>query len=357
MMFLSSSFCFYLGQRQGRKWNLAVFLGILFPSMLAAYRDSAVGTDTEMYKYIYNNIINWRWGDFFGTDIANVEAFYFLSSKIGSVLGGFSVVLFIYQFLNVLFLYLVCFRYRKYTAIWLCFLMYYCFFFPYSLNIMRQVTAVFYLLWICKYLFKEEYFKYCIGVLIGVAFHSSIVLGGTFIWIIYYSFKLPNRKKLWFILGYVVLLIVLFIGFRNIGYLLEYLPIGRLSKYANHYIGAQSAYISNTDILYRVFFFLIIWFTLRFNNVSKKYRTTYIILAITEIILICLGIYNESLYRLALYITAFYLLIIPVALKMTPFTSSSKLLVNTLWVMMCIVYWWYTMVYRNTNETIPYQFS
>lgn len=49
IVFLISSFLFYIAAKREKKWNMTAIFAILIPSLLAGLRDLSIGTDTIVY--------------------------------------------------------------------------------------------------------------------------------------------------------------------------------------------------------------------------------------------------------------------------------------------------------------------
>lgn len=353
IFFLLSCTFLFQAQKQNKKWNIWAIIGLLIPTLLASLRNENVGTDTGMYLYIYNSIKDWTITDFTTTKAANVELFYYFTSIISKQLTGFSSLLFIFQALNVYFLYSTSYRLKKHLSISLVFFLYYIFLYSYSLNIMRQITAVMYIVWLSKYLIEGKCKIYIIGSILGIFIHSTAILGGFFVWICYKVYSASSNKRLKYFIFACAGIILLYFIFSKISSLLTLIDVGEYARYGN-YLTNESSYIGKSDLLIRFIFLILIIYISSKKLLSKKQKYSFIVLLFLEIILIICGKYSPVIFRLSLYATAFDILIIPYMLNLKKITYYSRVFFKTGLILTCCFYWWYTIVLKGTNDTIPY---
>lgn len=351
--FLLSCTFLFQAQKQNKKWNIWAIIGLLIPTFLASLRNENVGTDTGMYLYIYNNIKDWTITDFITTKAANVELFYYFTSIIGKQFTGFSTLLFIFQALNVIFLYCTSYRLKDYLSISLVFFLYYIFLYSYSLNIMRQITAVMYMLWLSKYLIEGKSKLFIIGSILGILIHSTAILGGFFVWVCFKIYSVSANIRIKYFTFACVGIIILFLIFSKLGSLLALIDVGEYARYGN-YLENESSYIGKSDLLIRFMFLILVIYVSSKKLLSKKLTYSFIVLFFLEIMLIVCGKYSPVVFRLSLYATAFDILIIPYLLNLKKITYYSRVFFKIGLILTCCFYWWYTIVLKGTNDTIPY---
>lgn len=354
-LFLFSISCLLLfqGQKSSAKWNIWTILGLFLPTFFSAIRGENVGTDTPTYLFLYeaSNVLTFE--EFLTSNRISVEPFYYFASKIGSYLTGFSTVMFIYQGLTVFFLYLTAYKFRTHLKIALVFFLYFTFIYPYSLNITRQVLVMMYLIWLGTFLIKGHPWIFIIGCVGGIFIHSSIAVGAIIIYWVVLIYKSNSRKHrilMWIsaigIAGMIILI-------RKLTPLLELLDIGEMARYGN-YVAKAHSYIGKTDLVIRLLIFAILVWSYRKKIIDKKFYNAAIVLVAIEVMLIISGEVTIVIFRLALYCTCIDLMIIPYILQSNRFSRPSRLLAQWLTIGIALGYWWYTMVLRGTNETIPY---
>ena len=356
IIFGISTFLFWIGSKQKSKWNLFALLAIILPCYLAAHRGIGIGTDTETYYNLYEQCSGpYEW-EYLSLRF-NVEPSYFLISKLSSYITGFSSLSFIYQVITIGFIYLSAWEFRKYINLWLVILMYFCFMYSASLNIVRQCAAVSILLYGSKFLVKSKIKLFWLFVLTGTFVHTSCAIASCFIYAIYYiSFRLVRFKQIGIGL-YLIGLGILLIGFLKLASLLGFLGFGRMAIYADVYAVSRSSYVSVTEITYRFFFAVMIWIGCNYGIISNRIKLPYYLLFITEVSLMMLGMYNGYLVRLAAYMTVYQLFLIPMLCKSPKYAKSSAPIASAIIVITALAYWWWTIVHNGTHEVIPYYFN
>lgn len=316
---------------------------ILILSFLAALRSLDVGTDTEPYAEIYQFALTQPY------EALPVEPFYYVSSIIGGATFGFSYVLFIYQFLALLFVYICIWNYREKLDIWVAMLLYILFFYNVSLNIMRQATGVSYVFMISLFLKNDEIKKYLLFSVIGFIFHSSVLIGEALVFVVYLiSSPLHLKAKKIYIFAYLCGLVALSIFFLRILSIFEDVSVGNVGAKVSGYVSTQSEYVSMVNFLLPLYvIFVMLFFSKRLSSYQKWFIT---LLAITDMTMNIMGVYNRWFMRLTYYFCIFYCLYLPMACK-----RRAKLKLVTLSIYTFL--WFWIFVYKGSQGTIPYHFN
>ena len=357
LVFLISSLLFYIGSNRRYKWNIFILVAIFIPCYVAGARAESIGTDTTVYWGIYDAISTLNYEDFILASFS-VEPSFFMISKLSYNLGGVFYLFFIYQLITVVPIYLTAYKYKKQLNMGVVFLVYFCFLYTLSFNIMRQVAAVAILLYGTSFLFdksKHKIYKYMIFSVIGMLFHSSALIGCIFIFILYKFFYQKGQNL--YVVIYIAGLIMMLCAFLYIGPLLANINIGRFSDYGNSYAVQRSSYVSVTELLYRSLFAILIWTASFWKFIDKRYLRFYTMLLITETMIMFLGLYNGFLVRIAVYFTIFHLIGLSLIANSKRLTVSSRIVYNSLIIVFCLIYFYWTIVHNGTNEVIPYKFA
>lgn len=351
--FALSCILLFQSQHLKRKWNIWSISGLILPCIVASFRSTDVGTDTEMYHYIFESCRELTLHDFISNNNLNVEIFFYFASQLGKKISGFSFVLFIYQGLNVYFLYDISYSLKKSLSIWIVFLLYYIFLYSYSLNIVRQITCVMYVVWISKFLVQNNRMKFILGCILGFIFHSTVIVGGGIVWMCYLIYNTTGFKQKQYIFISICGMIVFSIIISKLADFLTLAEIGQTARYGN-YLGKDTSYIGKTDLLVRIIFLTLIVYLGSTGRIRKNLFYSFAILLYFEIILFFCGKYSNVIFRLSLYPTAFDILIVPYLINLKIFKRYSQLILKTSLIIFGTVYWIYTIVLNNTNDIIPY---
>lgn len=175
--FIFSSSLIYLGIKEQKELrNFFTLLGISIPVILATFRSLPVGTDTEPYYYLYN---------YYGTFSSLSDKFKILGFKeflntilihICTTIGSFNLYLFIYALFTVVFVIITLYKLVPLEVVPLSYFIYLCFFFPQSLNIMRQSLAIAIIFLGYRLIIERKWLKYLLIVFIATSIHISALL-------------------------------------------------------------------------------------------------------------------------------------------------------------------------------------
>lgn len=345
----------YQGSKNKVKWNLPSIMGLLIPTLLAAFRSNDVGTDTAMYHTMYKLATDSGKG-FIEYLITDSEIYFYLIANLSKYIGGIWFVFFTYQAVNLLCIYYISWHFRKRIAIWLVFWLYFCLLFPYSLNIMRQITAVCYILYLTIFLIENQKRKFYIGALLSIGFHASAVIGAFFVWIIFYLTSLNKNKRYIMFILFTCLIGFIYGFYLKLTPFLGILGIEKFNGYAEGYGQlSNSSYISITDLTFRLFIIMVIWFTSVTKIIKSHVTYLYALIITGELGFMMLGLYNGFLFRVALYLTVFHLFLLPFISESKNLTEYSRRIVKSIIVIMGLVYWYWVFANNGTCETIPYK--
>lgn len=166
---------------------------ILLPCIIAALRYN-VGTDYSSYVNMYNNIKGFNSIDFFGRYIFTyiVEPlFYYLCRFTYFIFDDPSVLFFLSELIISIFIYLGIKKFKIQKDIVIAYFIFLFFFFPISLNIIRQSIAMAILFFAFSCFYNKQYKLTAIFITIAGLFHFS-----SFIFYVIFIFKDFKNKKI-----------------------------------------------------------------------------------------------------------------------------------------------------------------
>ncbi|MDG3374998.1 EpsG family protein, partial [Vibrio parahaemolyticus] len=148
----------------------------LLPTFLATFRSPTVGTDTQMYQYMFEGYLKIP-HLFERLKISGFKEFLnTIIAQIGVFIGSFNVYIFIFSFVTLLIIIKSLSLYINKDAVSVSYFVYLCLFFPQSLNIMRQSLAVAIVFWGLQYILEKCPRKYVITILLAVGVHISALI-------------------------------------------------------------------------------------------------------------------------------------------------------------------------------------
>ena len=278
---------------------LIIFLGIRYE----------VGNDYTTY---YANYLGINFGTSF---VTAKEPLYWLSNYIFS----FEIFIFIYGFFTFYLLRksIIFFAYSRFLVITL--LVYYCLYFViFNVHLIRQGLAISIVLYSYTYLFKNEYKKYSLLVLIAFLIHTSAIFCLPF------GFLFNKNIKLKYQIGLLIVSILIALNssiFTNLFYsIASSLPY--LNSYLEIYrVGELENYGLSTGIIFDIC--LLVFFMFNIKKLNAKERFLYNIFFIS-VILSLLLIINPAALRLNYYFRISNIFLLPLIYiyfknKMIPF--------------------------------------
>lgn len=187
LIMLMVTFLMYVAQKKNNKKMIIIPIFLL--AVVAGIRGSDVGVDTSNYIQIfdfYNRVgIGFVKRDFLFYYIAAFLMYFFNQPQIP--LFAFALILY-----SLIILRLWDFRYSLDLRI--CSSLFFLYYFGSTMNGLRQMLAVAIIFYYSRYIKREKYKKYFIGVLIAALFHFSAVIA-VVLPLIYMFIEKPNNPK------------------------------------------------------------------------------------------------------------------------------------------------------------------
>jgi len=334
-------------------------LAVIFPCLLAALRDSTVGTDVTVYgDVIFYRSLNMGFVEYIIS--RNGEYLYLLVVYICShIIKKTSFQYFVLQALTIIPIYCTLQRSKENKYAWYGMLVYYLMLFPYSLNLMRQCIAIAIIFWGFKYVQERQLRKYLILVFVATMFHTTAVIG-LLIYPIYIlmttdmdsldesswgkkhssSFVVAIAKKYGGFISCAIILLTIFV-LTQFSEIITYLYMYSEEDYSHFYNQLNS---SNLSVIRQYVILVIPIFALYF--LSRKYYNSVdndvlpvFTFSIMAIILYQAATISAETYRVSLYFHIFVTLFVT---KLFYYKTNSK--ERWLWMLVifiCLALFWY----------------
>lgn len=369
IMFILSIIFLSLGLNYKKRiyGKFLIFIGLLFPCIMAGLRGITVGTDTKGYVLNLYNIAFKM--DSFNSLIKMSELIYFSSDKLyllityisSKWLNSFQIMLFIYQCLIIFPIYFSLKNIaKKNQDIVFGMLIFYFTLYNLSLNMVRQSIAISFVMLGFSYLKKEltlkNKFLSFLYLIIAIGFHDT-ALFGIIIYLIYLKLNNPkNNEKSKNLFCIIITCITVFSLIFYKPLLIFIANIGIYPK-ALVYINKFSNF--NIDFLGTIINVLLIIMVVLTKDQSKKMNLNYkfgLLLTILNLLISFIGIFITYTQRLSYY---FYFIII--SNYIAPLCSNNlkkgNIYLKTVIVFFAFfVYWLIVICINNNNETLPYVF-
>ena len=350
-----------------------IIISVFVPCYLAAVRDSTIGTDMQEYgEHLFQICKGTSYFEII--DNAYQEPLFILVASICSNFFNRYVYYFVLQVLVIAPIMSTVLYYGKKKA-WMGMLVYYLWFYGYTLNLMRQSIAIALIIYGVRYIFENKKNKYFLCIVIACGFHLSAILG-LLIYAIYFViiYEAPAQietvedtaryKKRFskafnnFKYRYNVVFRICCLGVMVISVFLGSMIIqgvslitGRFGYQVTH---LQSSYTFNTRyfVALVVIIFMINYRAKKNNIITSELYQLFIMLVSCGMILFQLMGISFQMYRVSLYFTCFFVVLIPMVF------CGKKRMINTLtfWCIAGIMlYLFYgSVVLHGWNGIYPY---
>lgn len=356
--FIISCFFTYLAVMQKRKKQKGSFIffaiiAIFSGAFLAGVRSSSVGTDVMTYgNYVFEaaHRSSSPIALFKAYNGIGIEPLYLL---LNFVISRFTAdthwFYFIFQFILISFIFAGSIQRdqdQPHNDAWFSMWVFYTLFYGFSLNGMRQSMAIAIIYYATKYIYIKDFKKYLIFILLATGFHYTAIIFILFYFLNKYLESSQKNAVFKDIFMIFILLIVSF-GYQYvIQFASRFIP-----KYLR-YLGGENYSFSLNPFLIRVPFLLV--FILFYTRYVKRddHIDYWIIMMMGDLLLSQLRTIMPALYRISYYFGISKLEIYPRIQDV--FTKKSKIIVNTLIVILLGVIWYYQIVVQGNEGVYPY---
>lgn len=310
---------------RGRKRYISYLIAFWIMVIISLIRFD-VGYDYPTYFSFYNSN---NTEDLFDP-VEALEPLSRLIIYVSRFLGSPYWIMIIFGSLTYLFLYLSLkdFKYKNFGL-----LVYLCFLWLSSLDLMRQSLAISILLYGYKYVIEKRLFKYLLVVAFGSLFHSTALVGG----LIYIIYQKCNIKR---ILLLSLLLVLLFSVVFN-----WMASLGIYAYVIENTLGTESG--NKLVFFYSFFYFLVVF--LYYNNIKSHNEVVWKTLLVISISLIFFfTLQGMSAWRIGLYFISLYIYILPRILA--PYSEKNKLAFS----MMLMAFFLTTILVSTSSSRSPF---
>ena len=247
----------FISQTQKKKtffYFLITFIALALPILMAAYRSCGSDTLGYMRNYIYTRRTPIK--EVFENISGLSESGHTLLTKFLGYFKSVRIYFGVYAAITVCLFYFASKEYKK-ESIALSMLLFYFVTFTAAFNVMRQYIAVALVAFSLKYVFKRDFLRFMIFVLIASTFHTSALL----VTFVYFLWSKNGKLIPW------PLLALVFVGVAAVSINLE------------GFLGAFADMEFESEALQRYVGYTV-------NEVDAKNRDFYLNLLITVILLI-----------------------------------------------------------------------
>lgn len=357
--FALSLVCFYYSRTaKNGTYFFLIFLGILFPSLLAGFRDLYIGSDTDGYVigafYNATHHVN-SWGAFYRLVLkdSDLEILYLTYNwLIAHISGDIHVYLF---FAHILMISTIVYSFKKTnTDLVSGMYMFFTLFYGTTLNAARQSIALGLCLISFSFLYRKcKMWKVLLFLILAIGFHNSALVFLLVLILYYFVRKYPekfdsNTFKITFI---IVVLLLLYTYSETLLYLVRNWDVDE--KYYYRY-GGSERYGTNTPIsliALTVFNLVIFFICKRLQKGKNQVMDTF-----SEYVVIasCIFCFLALISTYAVRLNGYLIWLSPIIIiYYLSHVANKKLVVTTYTFYM--FYWYMCIVVANLSKTYPYR--
>lgn len=348
-IFVLSTFCYYVANKDFKGRYIFYFLCILFPSLIAGLRDEWLGSDMTGYvipfwdKITDCDNLKEAIDALPGTEILYI-LFNFIISRISD---DIHVFMFCHQFLLMLLTVLSANRLRKYFNPTFIVLFYLLFLFNMNLSMARQGIAVMIFLYGSTFLFENKVLYFYLATAIAFLGHSSVIFGAL-LYPLMLLIKKYQKKKITLFFIITACIIGVFIFYKIL--FVKLIAMGILSTKYDNYMD-QVGFKSHKIDLITFGGILLVLIMITTNKLRNQIIYTYsVFLLYIAFCLTLLGGIVEVADRIAYYVVLPLSFLIPLSTKSS--MQRSKIAFFT--IALLLVRFIYSAITTGIVETIPY---
>lgn len=373
IIFYLSILSTYIAEKNIKNKPAFVFfstIAVLFPSLLAGFRDSGIGTDTLIYvdniwhniQYIHN------WHNFVYAYqqrmFDDIEIGYLFLNWLASWFGqDVHLIYFLANFVVIILIYLTAYNYRKKIPMWLMMSLFLFLYYSLSLNLVRQSIALATGLYSFKFLEQRNWVKLSIWCIMTLIAHNTGIFFLTFIgfyWL-YFQIDTPIERRIFLCVTFICI-ILLFWYLQQI--ILLFVSWGVIpAKFLFYMSNENTGQGGRSALVLNAILFLILWYIKMFIY-KKNYNTQQRELVnfacsakLISLLLLALTFVSFWCYRAAYYFSFITdLILFPIAIQLIKLRNKSIHRLLWIFIQLFIIFMWYWLiVYKGENEIIPYK--
>lgn len=342
-------------------------IAILIPSLIAGFRDSGIGTDTQVYvDDTWNKIIQiTSWSDLIKNynqgEFESIEPIYLFINWCASIFGkDIHYCYFITNLSVILPIFCAIYNNRKKAPMWLSMTIFLFLYYNASLNLVRQSIALSFCIYAYKYLEQNNWKKLLIWSIIIINTHNTGIFYILFIFL-YLIWNLIKKGSIRSVLIglYFTILPILLLLFNYIVILAIYIGI-LPTKYLIYLSEDNYGTISKSTFFIYIAIFIVFFYikkNTQYSFLEKKTINYFFYSKFFGIILLCASYISKWAFRISYYFNyPIDCIFLPQAIySIRKKNKSIYNIISLSLICILIIMWYWLIVIRNEHETIPYK--
>ncbi|MCM1461037.1 MAG: EpsG family protein [Bacteroides sp.] len=323
------------------------FLLVTLPVIIMQAFRYNVGTDYHAYNVLFSEIIkgpnNYVYKSY------HKEPLYLLENIISYKLFGDSTGLFLINaIIECVFIFLALDYFKDKISMPMGYVLCYFMIYPSFFNMERQAVATAIVWFSLRFLVEKKFIKFMICILVAACFHNTAIIALA-LYLIHYIRKVLSDKRVWVIIGVIVLIIVFRLKEITV-FVMNIIP--RLAVY-NLYVldsnqGVSMAFISQVLLLLPCLIFL--------SSLKKNegYTNIYIYLYLIDVMILVIASFTAYGIRLMTYFNISIIILISMTCNSLK-NKANRMFIKSAYVIALMVYFYLLFYVTGTHEIFPYQ--
>lgn len=357
VFFVASFFAYEASKTKKKEWiYIYSAISILLPAILGGLRSTTLGTDVQVYLISHFNFAHSisslkGYLTTYNTMTGREPLYRVLVYCVAQFTDNINVLMFVFQLLTILFVYIGAYKHRDQVSLSLVMLLYFFLFYNDSYNLIRQYLAMAIVFANIDKLEKKKYKNFLIWIVIATLVHTTAFIGIGLIVIHYFIANGKVRDKL---IKKVALMAGVIVGGLFFGNILTLaVKLGLLSERYLFYIENEGVSGNNlASILYLIEIVVCLIYSgvirRKLKDADFYMMNLFVLFSLLQLSRVIY--YGNRISMIFMFPNLLLLGFLPRVAK----NGKSKLLASSIICMAGFVYWGYIFVYGNASQTYPY---
>lgn len=338
--------------KYGNKFNkILIFSAVAILTLLAAFRDQIIGTDTGGYMLFSfqkaEEVKDWNGFISYHVNSAQEVGFRFLVLICAKLFHSFSGALFGVALVINGGVIIGLYRVRKHIPLSFAVLAYCFLFYQETYNLMRQWMAMAIIIFGIAYILERNLFKYCVTVVVASLFHTSAIIG----LLLYFIAEIVRKKKStkWQILTILAILFCVI----NFGVIIEFLTgQGWLNERYLYYVTGNALAFSFPMFIVRIPPIVLSAALYKYMDRKDELHKVWFLFLIIDMIISQLHSIMDFTQRIGSYFTIAQMFELSLAVNVG--NLKQRIFLKTGVLLFLLMYWYVYYIYFNFGNTYPY---
>ena len=360
-LFLGIIICNYIQSKTTKdvkkKCGLVALIALI--SFVGGFRALNIGTDIGVYGKKYFDLAITHNSFFEYVDIFSYAepGYLFLNFLVSRFTNNISVFLLILQLLCNALVISTLYHYKDKCPLWMSYTVYFCVFYGLTFNIMRQSCALSIIFFAIRFLQEKKWIKYAISIALAFTFHSTALIAGILIFLIYMICQTKSKMKTY------IIFIIISGAILSLIFIKDVIPVlynfGIINERIYNYMFTflnETIDISWGETIFKLIFIFFAFLPLKKYKDKFELNYFFIVSMIIDFILFQSKIIIAYAHRFSFYFGYMNILLIPQCFGAMNIKLKGININKVVFLLICLMYFIYKFVISGNSQIYPYQF-